>query len=380
MSGAKRLAFFMPSLGCGGVERVLLRLAGAFADRGFAVDIVVARAEGFFNDGTFLAHVPENVNIVDLRRSRVLWCLPGLAAYLKRSRPDALLSAMDHANLIAIWAKELAKVDTRVIASVHSTASQETGGSAVKRFVLRLLLPRFLRRAAAIVAVSKGAADDYTRFMGLPEGSVRVIYNPVIGPDVLRLSDQQPRHPWFVDKASPLVLSVGRLTVAKDYPLLIRSMAAVHAQTGARLVILGDGPERDSLVELIRRSGLEKVVDMPGFTDNPYAYMKRSDVLALSSRWEGLPTVLIEALALGTAVVSTDCPSGPAEILEGGKWGRLVPVGGADALAAAIIEALKEPRRDGAVKRAADFSIDAVIQEYADVLSVSLPVSGRRSE
>jgi glycosyltransferase involved in cell wall biosynthesis len=376
MSAPKRLAFFMPSLGCGGVERVLLRLASAFADRGFAVDIVVARAEGFFNDGSFVALVPKSVNVIDLRKSRILLCLPALTEYLRRARPDALLSAMDHANIVALWAKVLAKSETRVVVSVHSTASRESDGSALKRLVMRKLLPFVLPRAAGVVAVSKGAAGDYERYMNLAPGSVKVIYNPVIGSDVPGLAAQEPPHPWFANKTTPLVLGVGRLTPAKDYPLLIKAMASVHARAGARLVILGDGPERPKLAELIKKAGLEKAIDMPGFSDNPFSYMKRADVLALSSEWEGLPTVLIEAMATGTPVVSTDCPSGPAEILENGKWGRLVPPGDADALANALVETLKDPRRDQSLSRAADFSVETIIRDYAEVLAAPLGARG----
>jgi glycosyltransferase involved in cell wall biosynthesis len=372
MSGHKRLAFFMPSLDCGGVERVLLRLAGGFADRGCRVDVVVASVQGPSPDGSFAAFVPANVNVVDLGCSRVLFSLPGLVSYMKRERPDALLAAMDHINLLALWARRLAGVETRVVASVHSTASRDVGGNFLKRALIRRLLAGFLRRADAIIAVSKGAADDYSRVMGLTDGAVRVIYNPAIAPEIALKALEKPSHPWYEKKTSPMILSVGRLTPAKDFPNLIRAMPLVHAETGARLVILGEGAERGRLESQIRAAGLSEVVDLPGFADNPYSCMKRSDAFVVSSSWEGLPTVLIEAMSLGTPVVSTDCPSGPAEILEGGKWGRLVSVGDPGALAAALVDTLRRPQRDAAVGRAGDFSVDKIIREYADVLSVEL--------
>jgi glycosyltransferase involved in cell wall biosynthesis len=368
----RRLAFFMPSMGYGGVERVLLRMASAFADRGYAVDLVVSNLNGPPEEGSFLPHVPKNVRVVDLGTRRVLLSLPGLVAYLKRERPAALYSAMDHCNLIAIWAKLLANVDTRVVVSVHSTESLAADENPAKRLLIRLLLPRFLRHAAGIVAVSKGVADDYARYMRQPRDAVRVVYNPVVGPDVFLRANEEPRHPWYAEKTTPLILSVGRLTRAKNYQTLIRAMTKVHARTGARLVILGDGLERPMLTAEIRRAGLEGVVDLPGFDDNPFAYMKRADVFALSSAWEGFPSVLIEAISLGTPVVSTDCPSGPMEILEGGKWGRLVPVGDPDALAIAIVDTLLDARRGSAVERAGDFSMEKIIPEYADALGVSL--------
>jgi glycosyltransferase involved in cell wall biosynthesis len=364
---ADRLAFFLPSLRGGGAERVLLSLAGGFAERGVDVDLVLAKAEG-----AYIPHVPGNVRVVDLGQRHVLRSLPGLVAYLKRGHPAALLSGMGHANLIAIWAKRLARVNTRVVASVHSTASRIEGGPIIKRHIVHALLKSAYHHADGIVAVSKGVADDYSNVMQLPRQAVRVIYNPAVTPGIFRQADANPTHPWYAEKTSPLVLSAGRLTIAKDYPTLIRAMAMVHAQAGARLIILGEGEARGRLTGQIHREGLDGIVDMPGFADNPFSYMKHSDVFVLSSAWEGFGMALVEAMAMGTPVVSTDCPNGPAEILEGGKWGRLVPVGDAHALAAAIVETLQHPQRNAALKRANDFSLDKIIHEYAHVLRISI--------
>lgn len=362
-----RLAFFIPSLRGGGAERVILRLAAGFADRGFSVDLVVSKAEG-----SYLTQVPANIHVVDLGHRGVLRSLPALIAYLKRARPGALLSGMEHVNLIAIWAKLLARSGTRVVIGIHNTESQAADGSAIKRHAVRALLLWFIRYADGIVAVSKGVADDYARFMGLPRAAVRVIYNPAIAPEISRLGHEAPQHPWYTEKSSPVIVSVGRLTIAKNHRMLVQAMAAVHAQTGARLLILGEGPERERLAAQIRRAGLEQVIDMPGFKDNPFSFMKCADAFVLCSAWEGLPTVLVEAMSLGTPVVSTDCPSGPAEILEGGKWGRLVAPGDSDALASALIETLMKPQRDSAIARAHDFTVDKIIGDYAEALAVSL--------
>ena len=363
----ERLAFFLPSLSGGGAERVLFSLAGGFADHGLDVDLVLAKAEG-----AYIQQLPENIRVVDLGQQRVLRSLPGLVAYLKREQPAALLSGLEHANLIAIWAKRVARVDTRVVASVHSTASQSTGGNAITRHVVNMLLKSAYRHADGMIAVSKGVADDYANVMRVPRQALQVIYNPAVTHEIFRRANETPPHPWHAEKTSPLVVSAGRLTIAKDYPTLIRAMATVHTQTGARLVILGEGEERGRLTDQIRKEGLDTVIDMPGFTDNPFSYMKHSDVFVLSSAWEGFGMALVEAMATGTPVVATDCPNGPAEILENGKWGRLVPVGDAPALAAAMVETLRHPRRNAAVARANDFSLDKIIHEYAHVLSVSI--------
>lgn len=371
----QRAAFFMPSLTGGGVERVLLRLASGFADRGCEVDLVVAKADGALTDGSegsYLAQVPQNVRVVDLGHARILMSLPGLVRYLRQAKPDVLLAGMEHVNLIAIWAKLLARVGTRVVAGVHNTESLVREGSALKRFVIRAFMRRFLRHADGIIAVSKGVADDYAPYMRVPRESVRVIYNPAIAPEIFRQAAQAPLHPWFVEKTTPLIMCAGRLTTAKNHMLLVRAMAAIHAQTGARLVIFGDGPERARLAAEISRAGLSQVVDMPGFSDNPFSFMKRADAFVLCSKWEGLPMVLIEAMALGTPIVATDCPSGPAEILEGGKWGRLVPMGDPDALARAVVETLRDPRRDAAGERAREFSVDKIVGEYAEALAIAI--------
>lgn len=376
----RHVAFFMPSLMGGGVERVLLRLAIGFAQRGCKVDLVVAKAQRSATGGSYLAQVPAGVRVVDLGHSRIFFSLPGLVSYLWRSRPDALLSGMEHVNLIALWAKMLARVDTRVVIGVHNTESACREGSAFKRSLIRACLMRMWRRADGIVAVSKGVADDYAPYMRIPREAIRVIYNPAIAPAIAEQAAAAPRHPWFVEKTTPVLVSAGRLTTAKNHMLLIKAMKTVHALTGARLVIIGEGPERERLTAEIRRTGLERAVDLPGFDDNPFSLMKRADAFVLCSAWEGLPTVLIEALSLGTPIVSTDCPSGPAEILDGGKWGRLVPVDDADALARAIVEILREPRRAGGAARAEMFSVDNIIREYADALSIPIgPHAGTES-
>jgi len=335
----RKVAIFLPSLRGGGAERVMVNLARGFAERGLQVDLVLAKAEG-----PYLSQVPQSVRVVDLKSKRVLYSLPGLVRYLRMERPKALLSAMDHANVVALWAKKLARVPTRVVVSVHSTTSIATKRAKNMRGrMMPLFIRKFYPWANAVVAVSKGVAEDLLKIAGLPKEKIRVIYNPVITPELFAKAEEPVGHPWFRPGEPPVILGIGRLTEAKDFPTLIRAFALVRKQRPARLMILGEGEERPKLEALVRELGLEKDVALPGFVDNPYKYMKRAAVFVLSSRWEGLPTVLIEALALGTPVVSTDCESGPAEILDGGKYGKLVPVADIEGLAKAIDEAITKP-------------------------------------
>jgi glycosyltransferase involved in cell wall biosynthesis len=235
---------------------------------------------------------------------------------------------------------------------------------------------RYYPRADAIVAVSRGVADDLARFAGLPRDVIRVIYNPVVGADLPRMAGEPVDHPWFRPGELPVILGAGRLSRQKDFPTLIRAFAEVRRARPARLVILGDGAQRAELEALVRTLGLADAVALPGFTSNPYAHMARAAVFVLSSRFEGFPNVLVEALAVGTPVVATDCPSGPAEILERGRHGRLVPVGQADALARALLATLDAPGDPaGRRRRAADFSADASVSTYLDLFdSLEAPI------
>ena len=361
------ICFFLPSLNAGGAERVMLNLARAFAERGLHVDMVLPKA-----DGPYLAQVPQTVRVVDLQAPRVLASLPALVRYLRRERPAVLLSATDHANVVVLWARRLARVPDRVVVSVHSTLSITAQHAPQMRGrVMPFFVRRFYPWADKVVAVSKGVAEDLIECTGLPRERIQVIYNPVVTPEINSLAESPLDHPWFVSGKVPVVLGVGRLAAEKDFPTLIRAFARARKQRGARLVILGEGEERPNLEALIRELGLGADVALPGFVDNPYAYMARAAVFVLSSAWEGFGNVLVEAMAVGTPVVSTDCPGGPAEILDGGKYGSLVPVGDVAALAGAVSAALDKTHRAERLKRRAkEFSLERITRQYMEVLGV----------
>jgi glycosyltransferase involved in cell wall biosynthesis len=363
----KHIALFLPSLRGGGAEKVMVNLALGFVEQGLKVDLVLAKAEG-----PYLSRVPEEVRVVDLGARRVLYSLPGLVRYLRRERPQAMLSALNYANIVAIWAKLLARVQTHLVVSEHNTLSCSTqNASSVRVKLLPLLIKIFYPYADAVVAVSHGVAEDLITMTGLPMEKVKVIYNPVITPELFAKAEEPLDHPWFRPGEPPVVLGVGRLTKQKDFPTLIRAFALVRKERPARLMILGEGEERPKLETLARELGIEEDFVLPGFVENPYKYMKRASVFVLSSRWEGLPTVLIEALALGVPVISTNCPSGPAEILEHGKWGCLVPVGEPHLLARAILEILQNDVRIPSHKTAWErFSKENAVIAYLQVLGI----------
>jgi glycosyltransferase involved in cell wall biosynthesis len=338
--GLDPVAFFLPSLEGGGAERVMLNLADGFAKRGVRTDLVLGTSVG-----PYISMVPSDVRLVDLQATRVLRSLRPLIRYLKRERPSALIAALDHANLVAMAATRFAHTKTRTVITIHCTfAKQLQVAKGIRTDAIPWLLGRFHRWADAIVAVSDGVADDTALHTGIPRDRIDVIYNPVITPALLPAANDSPSHPWFCDKTDPIVLGVGRLVAQKNFPLLIDAFAIVRRRRQARLVILGEGPERPALEQRVRQQGLENAVALPGFVANPYACMARADVFVLSSDFEGLPTTLIESLAVGTPVVSTDCESGPREILHDGALGELVPVGDVHALANAIERVLSNPR------------------------------------
>ena len=387
-----RLAIHLPDLQVNGVNIVTLNLAAALATRGYRVDLVLCQFAG-----PLIEAVPEGVAIVELRRSLLfpfyttaadprafisllrlyghrrprppfpnLRYLPALMRYLKRARPDTFLSAREMSNLLATWAANLAGVPMQTVISQHSHFSME-----VQHKGWGLLVPAIRRtyaQADTRIAVSNGVADDLSRHLHIPRSDI-VTLPPTFSVNFLGQAETTAAHPWLCPEAPPVILGAGRLTQQKDFPTLLRAFARVRQQRRVRLIILGEGPLRADLETLARTLGVAADVALPGLVDNPSAYMARAAVFALSSAWEGLPGVVVEALAVGCPVVSTDCPSGPAEILAGGTYGRLVPVGDSPALAAALSATLDAPPpRDLLQRRAQAFSIDRVMDRYLEVL------------
>lgn len=332
----KRVALFMPSLAGGGAERIMLNLAAGFIARGCRVDLVLASAVG-----EYASDVPAGVRRIDLGAAKPLNAVPALARYLRAERPAALLATIVNANLAALWARRLSGVPMRCVVREASTLSVDLAeGSALNRLLLPRLVARSFRRAEAIVAPSRGVADDFARVTGLPWESIEVIYNPVVSEALRQRALQSADHRWFQGDDIPVIVGMGRLTRQKDFATLIRAFARFRRTTPARLIILGEGEDRGDLEALCRSLGVAADVDLPGFVANPYAILAQARLFVLSSRWEGLPGALIEALACGARVVSTDCPSGPREILDDGRYGQLVPAEDEVAMAAAMGAAL----------------------------------------
>lgn len=356
-----RIALFLPSLRGGGAERVMVALANGFADRGIMVDLVLTSASG-----PYRSEVSDAVRVIDLQSTRVLASLPGLIGYLRRERPTAMLSAMRHANIVAYLATRLSGQSTRLVVSEHNTLSQSEKRTGRKGDVVRAMMRPVYIRCYSVVAVSNGVADDLAHELSLPRDRIQTIYNPVVSDQLVAKSKEATSQ--LAAPERPIILAVGRLTAQKDYPTLLRALALLRQSVSVSLVILGEGELRESLERLAVELGISGQVQMPGFVENPYAWMRQADVFVMSSAWEGLPTVLIEAMACGIPVVSTDCPSGPREILEAGKWGGLVPVGDHVSLAKAIRAALESECKPDVRLRAGAFSVAAAVDNYVRLM------------
>jgi glycosyltransferase involved in cell wall biosynthesis len=358
------VALFVPSLASGGAERVTLHIAEGLVALGAQVDLVLSS-----QTGDYVRQVPEGVRVVDLGSRRVLTSLPKLARYLRRERPAVMLSALAHSNLVALWARAISMTDTKIVVAVHSTLSRSTKYSPRRRDrLVPWLTHLFYRKAAHVVAVSHGAADDLIRSTRIDPKLVEVIPNPVISDRLFDKANESVDHEWLTDHDRPVLISVGRLTVAKNYGLLLRALKHVRGSMDAKLIILGDGEERQKLEAIVQELDLGDHVYMPGFVDNPYAYMSRSDVFVLSSSFEGLPTVLVEALAIGLKVVSTDCEFGPRELLRDGRLGRLVEPDNPERLAAGILEAIDAaPTKIGRADLEA-FEMESAVNRYKELL------------
>jgi glycosyltransferase involved in cell wall biosynthesis len=347
-----RLTIFISFSGHGGVERMVLNLAGEFLAAGHEVDLVLVRAEG-----EHLKALPVGARVVKLSARHTWTSLWPLLRYLRRERPDAILAAKDRAMRVAVLARALSGCPARLVGRLGTTISAALEGrSRMRRMLWFAGMRMFYRHLDAIVAVSEGVADDVRAITGLSADKVRVIRNPVVTPQLAELAAEPVVHPWLAPAGPPVLIGIGRLTRQKDFATLVRAFAQVHRQRRVRLIILGDGHDKERLIALAEKEGVAEDFHLAGFQANPYAWLARASLFVLSSRWEGSPNALTEAMALGIPVVSTDCRSGPRELLDGGRFGPLVPVGNADELAQAILDVLERPPRAEALR--------ATVQEY----------------
>lgn len=353
----------MPSLLGGGTERVASILAAGFVKRGHAVDLLLARREG-----PYLSAIPPEVRIVDFHKGGVLGCLPQLVRYLRRERPDAVLSAMSHTNVVTLLASRLAGRPSRVVVSERSSFSEcRRNYRSLRDRLVRLLMRVTYRWADKVIVVADEMIEDLHKGIGLPRAHMVCVPNPAV-PEDFEQRSRQPIEGAPFDQGRPVIVAAGRLNFEKDFPILIRACALVRRSTDVALVILGEGPDRQALEALVAELGLGEHVFLPGFVENPFPFLRAASVFALSSRFEGMPGVLIQAMACGTPVVSTDCRTGPRELLGDGAWGTLVPVGDPVRLAEGLMAALARKDHPDVRQRIERYRVDSAIDGYLRVL------------
>jgi exopolysaccharide biosynthesis WecB/TagA/CpsF family protein len=335
MGRACAVAFFMQDFAGGGVEKMRIALAGALHANGYRVTLIVARATG-----PLLDHVPRDVTLVDLRAGTWLQSVVKLRRFLQRRQPDVLISSLDHNNVAALLAGLRAGVDTKIIICQHNALSHEIRLGWRYRLI-PALYALLQSRADAVVAVSHGVAEELVKLAWLPRRAVTVISNPVVDPARLPCGDA-PSHPWLINRDRPVFVFAGRLVPQKDPIALLDAFARRLAYGPARLIILGDGPLRDTMMAHAARAGLHDHIVLLGYVADPLPIIAQADALLLTSRYEGFGNVIVEALACGTPVIAVDCPHGPAEILDRGRFGHLIAPGDMAGFARAMAGPLRQ--------------------------------------
>jgi glycosyltransferase involved in cell wall biosynthesis len=365
------VAFFLPNLSGGGAERMTLNLLPEMRARGYSVSLVITNREGELS-----AALPDDVELISLDVPRTWAALVPLIRMIRKRRPAAIISALGHNNVLAIVACRLAGQGTKVLIRINSVLSQQARETDDWRQTILPLLYRLVAKYAdAIIAVSRGAADDFIAVTGVARDRVQVVYNPVLRPAFAAEAAAPVDHPFFQPGRPPVFVSVGRLAPVKDPKTLLKAFARVRADHDVRLALVGDGEMRDELTTMARNLQIEDSVAFVGFQINPIRYIAKAKALIVSSRHEGFGNVIVEALAADTPVISTDCPYGPGEILDGGRFGRLVPVGDVEALARSMVEVLSDASDPAAAEaRAREFTVEAVARQYEQLLaSVGVP-------
>lgn len=358
MKKNKKISLFI-SVMKGGAGKNIFILANELVRKDFVVHLILENKEKYY-----LNKINKKINVINLKSPFFLKSIFLVVKYLKKERPNVLISTGTRANVVVAIIKTILRPPLKII------IRQVTHFSSNNKLLTKFFAKIFYKKLDYVIAVSKGVKEDLMKTLDISREKIIVIYNSIENNKFFREARKGVVHSWIKDKNSIVMLGAGRLCEAKDFSTLIKAFHKLNKKNkNTKLIILGEGKEREELERLIRDLKLKDCIIIPGFVENPYAYMTKADLFVLSSRWEGLPNVLIEALACGTPVVSTDCPSGPSEILENGKYGKLVPVGDVDALAKAIEETLENPIDSKILQeRAKDFDIEKIADEYLKLI------------
>lgn len=362
------LAFVIGSMKFGGAERAILNLVNALCKMGYQIDLVLIDGKG-----EFLPLINEEVKVIDLQSKRSVFAFRKFSKYLSKNNPDGVIAIQNHVQLMVLICTIISKYKGKIVLNEQSTFSENLNG--LKGFFQKGLSKILFPMADKLITVSEGVKVDMIRHFPRLTDRIEVIYNPIVATNVSPSSNSSPDHPFF-NSDKKVIIAAGRLTKSKNFELLIKAFRLVNNNNEFHLLILGDGEERNNLILLAKKFKIDHFVSLPGFVSDPLTYFSKADLFVLSSNFEGLPGVLIEALSCGCKIVSTNCNFGPSEILENGKFGRLVPVNNVDALAKSILLALSEKNDPFLLKkRANDFNIETISSRYDDFFKKLLETS-----
>ena len=369
-----KIAFFIPTLGGGGAERNVINLLKNLDKKKYEISLVLGKRKG-----ELMPEIPKDISVVNFGTCSSLRIFLKLIKYFRKTQTDIVVSALPKFNIISLLARKFSKFKIKIIITEHFAVSflPIIARTFSHKFIARFLLFYFVKlvypMAEAIVCVSQGVADDLLKFIPCEKNKIKVIYNPITNDRIYKMAKEPIAHSWFFDSKIPIVLSIGSLTKAKDYPNFLQAAKMVLQEKIARFVVLGAGAQKIKLKNIAHKLGISENVAFLGFQKNPYKYMKNADVFVLSSFKEGFGNVIVEAMACGTPVVSTNSPfSGPGEIIENKKNGILIPARDPKALSEAILEllsnsSLRKKIAAQGIRRAQNFSVDKSVREYQNL-------------
>ena len=385
MKENKKVSLFFVSFSPGGGERAMLELSHALVGDGFDVDMIVINLKGFYID-----QVDKRVNIINLNSKRIIFSLPKLISYLRTVKPGVILALEEYTHIIALLGVKLSRVNTRVILRIGNIYSilfkkYKNRRDKVLSFIARIIY----RKCDKVIAVSKGVAHDVEKTFSMPQEKIVVINSPKHINEIIVKSKASVEHSWLNDDTKKVIIASGRLREQKDFFTLVKAFNLIKNNNNLRLIIIGDGGDKKELKQLIYKLELSKQVDLVGFIKNPYSYLAKADVFALSSLWEGLPNALLEAAVCGLPIVATDCTAGPREVLapssdfryqmtkgvEEAEFGILVSVGDVPGLARALESLIKDDQMRNkyaqkSLERSKDFEAKKILEKYKKVLGL----------
>jgi len=370
-----KVSFFLPSFGAGGAERALINIFKGLNKDSYTLSLVLVEKKG-----DFIRELPSGLDIISFETRSIIRIFFKLRSFFLSEKPDIFISVFPRLSVLAVLAKILSKSDTKVVIIEHSVFSSTAANARTffRRIIAKFVFPILMRvlygHAQQVICVSGGVANDISKITGISRNKIEVIHNPIIGSEIRSLAQDNVSFSWISERREPIILAVGRLVKAKDYPTLLRAFSLIIREIPAKLIIIGEGEEKIELEKFVIKLNIADSVAFLGFQSNPYKYMAKSSVFVLSSIQEGFPTVIAEAMASGVPVVSTNCKSGPSEIIKDGENGLLVPVGDSKTLSKAILKLLNNldlgrTISENGKKTSENFSINIIVRQYEEIIN-----------